>query len=104
VTKLFADATNFKVAALRVRDDNPCDGLPGPDRGERKAKQWLYPIEVQALLACEDVPIRWRRLYALGTYLYLRPGELGGPRRHKRSSPPGCETAAAFLFALLLTD
>lgn len=28
------------------------------------------------MLACEDVPRRWRRLYALAAYLYLRPGEL----------------------------
>ncbi len=76
VTKMFSDACDSKVAALRVRSDNPCAGLPGPDRGERKAKQWLYPVEASALLACPDVPLRWRRLYALATYLYLRPGEL----------------------------
>lgn len=76
VTKMFSDACDSKVAALRVRSDNPCAGLPGPDRGERKAKQWLYPVEASALLACAEVPLRWRRLYALATYLYLRPGEL----------------------------
>jgi integrase len=76
VTKLFSDACNAKTAALRVRPDNPTAGVPGPDRGERKAKQWLYPSEVSALLACPKVPQRWRRLYALAVYLYLRPGEL----------------------------
>jgi len=76
VTKMFSDACNSKVAALRLRDDNPCAGIRGPDRGEKKGKQWLYPAEMEQLLACDDVPIRWRRLYALATYLYLRPGEL----------------------------
>src|SRR5207344_3437991 len=42
----------------------------------KKGKQWLFPVEVTALLGCKDVPLRWRRLYALATYLYLRPGEL----------------------------
>ena len=78
VTKLFADSADSKVAALRVRSDNPAQGVRGPDRGEAKAKQWLYPREVAALLACPEVPLRWRRLYALATYLYLRPGELAG--------------------------
>jgi integrase len=76
VTKLFSDACRSKVAALRVREDNPARDVQGPDRGQPTAKQWLYPSEAAALLACVDVPVRWRRLYALATYLYLRPGEL----------------------------
>ncbi len=76
VTKLFSDAVDSKRADLRSRTDNPCAGLPGPDSGVEKGKQWLYPSEVGALLACDAVPTRWRRLYALAAYLYLRPGEL----------------------------
>lgn len=76
VTKLFSDAWQAKKAALRVRKDNPCLGVTGPDREAPRAKQWLYPSEVQALLNCEEIPLRWRRLYALAAYLYLRPGEL----------------------------
>jgi len=76
LTKLFNDAARSKVAALRVREDNPARDVDGPDRGEPTAKQWLYPAEVAALLACEDVPTRWREIYALSIYLYLRPGEL----------------------------
>jgi integrase len=82
VTKLFSDAQKGKVAALRVRDDNPARDVRGPDEGETTAKQWLHPDEASALLACEPsadapgVPLRWRRLYALAMYLYLRPGEL----------------------------
>jgi integrase len=76
VTKMFSDTVRSKIAALRVRDDNPARDVQGPDDGEPTAKQWLYPAEVSALLACPDVPVRWRRLYALAIYLYLRPGEL----------------------------
>lgn len=75
-TKLFGDAYKSKVSALRVRDDNPARDVQGPDRGDRTAKQWLYPSEVSELLACPDVPPRWRVVYALAVYLYLRPGEL----------------------------
>ncbi len=76
VTKLFADACGAKAAALRVREDNPALGVRGPDRGARKSKQWIYPDEFTCLLACEEVPLRWRELYALQAYLFLRPGEL----------------------------
>lgn len=76
VTKMFSDAVRSKVASLRVRQDNPARDVLGPDDGEPTAKQWLYPNEAATLLACNEVPIRWRRLYALAIYLYLRPGEL----------------------------
>jgi integrase len=74
--KMFKDAVDSKIAALRVLESNPFDGVQGPDRCEKKGKQWLYPSEALALLACDDVPVRWKRLYALSMYLYLRPGEL----------------------------
>jgi len=76
VTKLFNDASCGKVAALRVLTTNPVTNVRGPDRGAKKAKQWLYPREAAALLSCPEVPLRWRRLYALAIYLYPRPGEL----------------------------
>jgi integrase len=47
----------------------------GPDRGAKTGKQWRYPDEVTALLGCGEVPLRWRRLYALPVDLYVRPGE-----------------------------
>lgn len=78
VTKLFADAHKSKVRALRVRSDNPARDVAGPEKQDQDAKQWLFPSEVEALLACEAVPLRWRRLYALMIYLYVRPGELAG--------------------------
>lgn len=57
-------------------EGQPDDGRHRPRRWRRQGKQWLYPSEASALLACPDVLLRWRRLYALATYLYLRPGEL----------------------------
>lgn len=76
VKKMFRDAVNSKVAALRVLESSPFEGVQGPDRGDKKGKQWLFPDEASRLLACDEVPMRWRRLYALSVYLYLRPGEL----------------------------
>lgn len=76
VTKMFSDACEAKSSALRVRAENPAAGVRGPEREPPRDKQWLFPSEVTALLACPDVPLRYRRLYALAAYLYLRPGEL----------------------------
>ena len=75
VTKLFTDAARSKELALRVLKTNPCADVEGPDRGHKKVAQWLYPVEFAALMSCGDVPLRWRRIYAVATYLYLRLGE-----------------------------
>ncbi len=76
--KMMSDACESKTAALRVRDDNPAASVRGPDSGSRKAKQWLFPSEALSLLSCAEVPLAWREAYAIGLYLYLRPGELFG--------------------------
>jgi len=75
LTKMMADACGAKQRDLRVREDNPALGVHGPDRGVRKAKQYLYPSEVLALVSCADVPLEWRRAFAVTTYMYLRAGE-----------------------------
>ncbi len=46
-----------------------------PDRGPRKAKQYLFPSELLQLINCKDVPFAWRRSVVLTVYLYVRPGE-----------------------------
>jgi integrase len=74
-------ASASKNQTLRVREDNPCLGVLPPERGSKKQKQWLYPTESAQLLACERVPLRWRLLYAVLTYTYLRPGELRALQR-----------------------
>ncbi len=77
VTKMFSDAVASKRLDLRARTDNPAAGVRGPDTGIEKAKAYLYPVEFSALVSCPEVPIRWRRLFALAVYTYTRPGELG---------------------------
>jgi len=76
VTAMFRDASAAKRAALRVRDDNPVLGVLPPDKGENKGKQYLYPQEFLRLVSCPEVPLHWRRIYALTTYLCLRSGEI----------------------------
>ena len=61
---------------LRVRDDNPTAGVEGPDRGEKKGKQYLWPSEFLQLVSSPAVPVRWARLFALAVYTYTRAGEL----------------------------
>jgi integrase len=76
VAKMFADAVGSKRAELRILPVNPAEGIEGPDRGVRKAKNFLWPSEFLALVSCDLVPIRWRRLFAIGAYTYARTGEL----------------------------
>ena len=76
VTSMFDDASMGKRLDLRVRDDNPAQGVRGPDIGERKAKVYLYPSEFAQLVSSPRVPLRWRRLFAMTTYLYARAGEI----------------------------
>lgn len=76
VTKAFDDAAHSKDPTLRVRADNPAVGIRGPDRGVKKVKAFLFPNEAHALLACEAVPLAFRRAATLAIYLGLRAGEL----------------------------
>ena len=75
-TKMCADATESKVKALRVRDDNPAIGVRGPDRGDSRLREFLYPSEYLTLVECAEVPLEWRRLVTIAIYTYLRAGEL----------------------------
>jgi integrase len=76
-SKLFDDATNAKPATgLRCLATDPTNGVRGPDDDEAdKLLQFLYPSEFAAFIACEDVPLRWRRNATLAVYLCLRDGE-----------------------------
>ena len=75
-TTMFRNATSSKIEALRVRDDNPANGVEPPDRGGDNEHQYLYPDEFGRFAACDDVPLRWRRVVALAVYLGTRDGEL----------------------------
>ncbi len=90
VKAMFRDARGAKDVSLCVRDDNPSEGVAGPDEGTSKAKQWLYPSELLALVSCERVPLRWRLLFALAVYTYMRAGEIRRSRvERRRSRAPG---------------
>lgn len=74
------DACGSKNTLLRVRADDFTDRVEGPDRGTPKLKAYLMPAEVETLLACDEVPQRYRRVYALAAYTGLRRGELAALR------------------------
>ncbi len=76
VTSAFDEACSSKNPELRAREDNPAANVRGPDRGIERSKPVLYPSEAAALLACEDVPIYWRRTYAVALYTAARLNEL----------------------------
>jgi len=76
VTTTLKAAVNAKRRDLRIRSDNPCIGILPPEKGDARKKTFLYPTEVQALLTFDGTPLQWRKVYAIGSYLYLRPGEL----------------------------
>jgi integrase len=76
VTKMFSDACRSKVLALRIRDDNPARDIEGPDRGVERSGPYLFPHEFAAIMRCERVPARWKRIFMIATFLYLRGGEL----------------------------
>jgi integrase len=76
VTKMFDDAVNAKRKDIRSRESDPTYKVKGPDRGVRKAKQYLYPSEFAQLVGCEAIDVDFRTLYAAAVYTYTRAGEL----------------------------
>lgn len=113
VRALFRDACGAKRIDLCLRNDNPVTGVAGPDTGPKKAKVYLSPSEFSALVSCDRVPVRWRRLFALAVYTFTRAGELAAltwddvdlehrtihvhrshdPRRGRRTKATKTETA-----------
>jgi integrase len=76
LTKMFDDSCEAKESDLCVRQDDPTHNVRGPDRGGDRSAAYLFPDEFLQLVRCEGVPLRWRQIYTLATYLYLRGGEL----------------------------
>ena len=76
LSKMMKDASRSKVIELRVREDNQAREVQGPDRGVERAGPYLFPSDFLALMDCDRVPARWKRLIMLATYLYVRAGEL----------------------------
>jgi integrase len=76
VARAFKDACSSKDESLVVLRANPAEGIRGPDKGTKTAKQYLYPNEFRMLVSCEAVPLWRRRVYAMAVYTYMRAGEL----------------------------
>jgi integrase len=74
--KMASDAAESKLDTIKCRDDNPADGVRGPDRGEKTGKQFLFPSEFTQYIECTKVPLKWRRIVAIAVYTYARAGEL----------------------------
>lgn len=75
VSKAFNDAVGAKSISIRVLSTNPALGVRGPDRGTKKAKTYMHPAEFLTLVSCASIPMIWRRMYVVTTYLYLRAAE-----------------------------
>jgi integrase len=76
VTKAFDDACRAKDLTLRVRHDNPCEKVRGPDVGTERGKSILYPDELLAVWRHPEIPLRWKRMIAIAVYTALRSSEL----------------------------
>lgn len=64
---------------------NPATGVKPPVTSKEKdddarERQPLFPREFARVMACAAVPVEWRQLYAVATFLFLRPEELYGLR------------------------
>lgn len=70
------DAVDSDVKELRVRSDNPCDGIKAPRRGSDKLGQFLYPRELHTFLSSDLPPLWLQEAVALCTALVLRPQEV----------------------------
>jgi integrase len=76
VTSMCADLASAKKREFRLREDNPARDVKPPERGSRKAKQYLYPSEFLQFVTCGEVPLTLRRAVALAVYTFTRDGEL----------------------------
>jgi len=74
--KMVSDACRSKLDTLRCRTDDISRLVPGPDRGAKTEKQFLYPSEFLAFVSSERPPLKWRLAVALAVNLYARLSEL----------------------------
>lgn len=76
----FGVATSGKEKTLRVLRENPARDVAPPDQTPDRAKTFLRPDEVMALLSCGRVPLDRRQIYAVAMYTAMRQGELRAVR------------------------
>lgn len=67
---------DLAVKPGRLRGDNPVSKDIRPRKDAPQLYSYLYPNEVLEVLACPDVPLDRRVLYALAVYTGLRKGSL----------------------------
>jgi integrase len=73
---MFRSMCDHDDNALRIREDDVTAGISKPHKGVERSSEILYPNEAAKLLACSDVPVPARRLWALLIYTGMRPSEL----------------------------
>lgn len=77
LTSGIREALSSNDDSLRVLVEDPLRGVQPPRVGNDDRDQAaLYPDEVVQLLACEDVPLSRRRVYAVAIYTGMRRSEL----------------------------
>ncbi len=69
-------AFDLAVRPARLRADNPVTEYQRPPSPARKLFAYVFPAELLSVLACLDVPIGRRVLYALAVYTGLRKSSL----------------------------
>ncbi len=76
VSKMCKDMADAKHRELRVREDNPAARVAPPERGDARAKNYLYPSEFRRLVECTAIDVTFRTLYTAAVYTYARAGEM----------------------------
>lgn len=74
------DDPRYSAVCVGPASANPAAGVKPPVTKEqldedRRERQPLYPSEFARVMACEQIPVDARRIYALATFLYCRPQE-----------------------------
>ncbi len=73
----FKEACGSRDRLLRVRDDDPSDGVKASLTTPDRKKTIIFPREFEKLLACDDEKVDpdWKEAYAVLYYTYMRPEE-----------------------------
>ncbi|MCU1245389.1 MAG: hypothetical protein JWN02_1299 [Acidobacteria bacterium] len=78
VTSGFREALSSKHRELRVLDVDVTRAVQPPIKTDERQQAALYPAEALALLACEEVPLERKRVYAMALYIGGRLSEIAG--------------------------
>jgi integrase len=76
LTAALKAASSARDRRLRVHPAPLHFAILPPKRGESRSARGSTRTSGSVLARCKDVPLEWRRLYAIALYTGLRPGEL----------------------------